>query len=146
MPGIVVGVDGSHNSNKALAWAMKEAGLKEMPLTVITVNEVAANYWTGHPMVTPDVDRPAEEKIHEAVQEAVTKVASELGDGAPGSVSVLALSGFAAKELIDASLAAELIVVGTRGGGGFARLLLGSVSSKVVHHSACPVVVVPSVL
>jgi nucleotide-binding universal stress UspA family protein len=51
--------------------------------------------------------------------------------------------GFAARELIDASHDADLVVVGSRGGGGFGRLMMGSVSSQVVHHAACPVVVVP---
>jgi len=55
---------------------------------------------------------------------------------------VRAVSGFAVEELVDASQDAGLLVVGTRG-GGFARLLLGSVTSQVVRHAACPVVTVP---
>jgi nucleotide-binding universal stress UspA family protein len=58
-------------------------------------------------------------------------------------VDVRAINGFVVKELVDASQDADLVVVGIRGGGGFARLLMGSVSSEVVQHSACPVVVVP---
>jgi nucleotide-binding universal stress UspA family protein len=53
------------------------------------------------------------------------------------------VNGFVVKELVDASQDADLVVVGTRGGSGFARLLMGSVSSEVVQHSACPVVIVP---
>jgi nucleotide-binding universal stress UspA family protein len=55
----------------------------------------------------------------------------------------MAFSGFPAKALIDESEKADLIVVGSRGGGGFGALFLGSVSSQVVHHAKCPVVVVP---
>ena len=53
------------------------------------------------------------------------------------------VNGFVVKELVDASHDADLVVLGTRSGGGFARLLMGSVSSEVVQHSACPVVIVP---
>jgi nucleotide-binding universal stress UspA family protein len=59
-------------------------------------------------------------------------------------VTVTAISGFPAQTLIDASSGVDMLVVGTRGGVGFAPLVLGSVSSQVVHHAHCPVVVVPS--
>ena len=144
MPGITVGIDGSHNSLEALEWAMKEAALQNSPLTVLTVHEVAANQWTGHPLIQPDVDNPAQEKYRQAAEEAVAKVTSELGDVRPAAVTVRAVTGFAAHELIDAAKDSDLLVVGSRGGGGFARLLLGSVTSQVVHHAACPVVVVPT--
>jgi nucleotide-binding universal stress UspA family protein len=144
MPGITVGIDGSRNSLKALEWAMKEAALQRSPLTVLTVHEVAASQWTGHPIVQPDVDNPAQEKYRQAAEEAVAKVASELGEERPASVTVRAVTGFTAYELIDASQDSDLLVVGSRGGGGFSRLLLGSVTSQVVHHAACPVVVVPT--
>jgi nucleotide-binding universal stress UspA family protein len=58
-------------------------------------------------------------------------------------VTVRAFSGVAADELINASADAELLVVGARGAGGFARLVMGSVSTQVTHHALCPVVVVP---
>jgi nucleotide-binding universal stress UspA family protein len=57
---------------------------------------------------------------------------------------VRAVSGVPAEELVKASRDSDLVVVGSRGGGGFARLLMGSVSSQVVHHAACPVTVVPA--
>jgi nucleotide-binding universal stress UspA family protein len=66
-----------------------------------------------------------------------------VGDSGPASVNVHAVNGFVVKELVDASQDADLVVVGTRSGGGFTRLLMGSVSSEVVQHSACPVVIVP---
>jgi len=144
MPGITVGVDGSHNSHKALEWAMKEAALQHTTLTVLTVHEVAANHWTGNPIVMADVDQPAEGKTRQAAEEAVAKAAGELSGAQPASVDVRAVSGFAAHELIEASKHSDLLVVGSRGGGGFSRLMMGSISTQIVHHALCPVVVVPS--
>ncbi len=143
MPGITVGVDGSDNSHRALKWAMKEAALQHAALTVLIVHEVMASYWTGNPVVVPQ-DEALVAEARAWAEDAVAKVASQLGEAQPASVTVRAVSGFAARELIDASKDSDLIVVGSRGGGGFARLLVGSISSKVVHHAECPVVVVPA--
>ena len=142
MPEIVVGIDGSPNSERALDWAMKEAADLHAPLTVIAVHEVVKGYWTDNP-VTGAADPPLLEKLRHAVEEMTQKAASRLGDARPASVKIHAVTGFAARELIDASQDAGLVVVGTRGGGGFARLLMGSVSTQVIHHAACPVVVIP---
>jgi len=144
MPGITIGVDGSHNSEQALEWAVREAALRHATLTVLTVHEVAASHWTGSPIVLPDVDQPAQQKVYQATEDLVAKVTSQLGGTQPPQVSVRAVSGFAARELIEASRNSDLLVVGSRGGGGFSRLMLGSVSSQIVHHAACPVVVVPT--
>ena len=72
--------------------------------------------------------------------ELLEKVASEIGETAP-EVTVSVITGDAAEEFIKASRDADLLVVGSRGHGGFADLLLGSVSDKITHHAACPVVV-----
>jgi nucleotide-binding universal stress UspA family protein len=141
MPGILVGLDGSNNSQKALDWAVKHAALEHAPLTVLAVHEVAASAWTGNPIIYPQ-DQPEEEKARQAAQEAVNKALGELGGPGPESVTVRAVSGQPAQALIEASADADLVVVGSRGAGGFATLLTGSVSSKVVNHAACPVVVV----
>jgi len=71
-------------------------------------------------------------------------VINELGDATPASVSVRAVNGIIAEELLKASQDADLLVVGSRGAGGFSSLVLGSVSSQVVSHAQCPVVVVHS--
>ena len=142
MPGIVVGVDGSPNSERALDWAMKQAAAVHAPLTVITVHEVPKSYWGGIPVIGP-ADEALLGKLRQAAEEMTQRVASRLGDARPASVTVHALNGFVVKELVDASQDADLVVVGARGGSSFARLLVGSVSSEVVQHSACPVVIVP---
>lgn len=141
MPGIVVGVDGSASSQDALEWAVKHAALEHAPLAVLAVHEVAASAWTGSPIVLPE-DRPEQEHARQAAQEIVNKLISDLGGASPESVAVRGVSGAPAQILIEASADADLVVVGSRGAGGFANLLTGSVSSKVVNHAACPVVVV----
>jgi nucleotide-binding universal stress UspA family protein len=142
MPGIVVGVDGSTGSQRALEWAAQEASLQHASLTVLTVHQVVASAWTGHAITYP-ADATAVEIARKAAEETALKVTSQLGDAQPGSVTVKAVSGLIAPELVAASRDADLVVVGSRGAGGFASLLLGSVSSQVVSHASCPVVVVP---
>ncbi len=143
MSGIVVGIDGSHNSTKALEWAMTEAAVRKAPLTVLTVHSVMASYWSGQPVTLPG-DEDEVNKIRKSAESAVADVAAKLGADQPESVTVSAVNGFTAQALIDAARDSDLLVVGTRGGGGFGSLLMGSVSSQVVHHASCPVVVVPA--
>ena len=143
MPGITVGVDGSHHAQPALDWAVKEAGIRHAPLTVLAVHEVASNYWTGHAMVLP-ADDPDQENARQEAEAAAVKAAEGLGADKPTSVTVVAVSGIAAQELIKASEDADLVVVGSRGGGGFSELMLGSTSSQIVHHAKCPVLIVPA--
>ena len=142
MTGITVGIDGSHDAYRALEWAMREAAVRHVPLTVATVHEVMVSGWTGQPIVLP-VDQADVEKARQAAEEMVAKAAAQLGESQPASVTVRAVNGLPAQELIEASRDADLLVVGSRGGGGFARLMLGSVSDKVTRHAHCPVVVVP---
>jgi nucleotide-binding universal stress UspA family protein len=142
MSGIVVGIDGSPNSEGALDWAMRHAAAVRAPLTVITVHEVPKSYWGGIPVVGPG-DEPVLESLRQAAEEMTQKVAGRLGDAGPASVTVHAVSGFVVKELVDASQDADLVVLGTRYASGFSRLVMGSVSNEVVQHSACPVVIVP---
>ena len=142
MPGVVVGVDGSPNSEVALDWAMGQAAALHAPLTVVAVHEVPKSYWGGIPVVGP-ADAPVLEKLHQAADEMAQRAAGRLGDAGPPSVSVRAVSGFVVKELVDASKDADLVVLGTRRISGLARLLVGSVSTEVIQHSLCPVVIVP---
>lgn len=141
MSGIIVGVDGSGHSRRALEWAMKEAAVRHMPLTVITVHEISVGYW-GSAVVYPE-DHAVAEHARRAVQLDVEKALDSLGESRPESVTVQALSGTPAHELLTAAQGADMIVVGSRGTGGFARLLMGSVSTQVSHHAHCPVVIIP---
>jgi nucleotide-binding universal stress UspA family protein len=143
MPGVVVGVDGSPNSERALDWAMGQAAAARVPLTVITVHEVPKSYWGGIPVVGP-ADEALLAKLRQAAEEMTQKAAGRLGDDKPASVAVRAVNGFVVKELVDASLDADMLVLGARSHSGLARLLLGSVGSEVIQHSVCPVVLVPA--
>ena len=142
MPGITVGIDGSHDAHRALEWSMREAAARHVPLIVLTVHDVPVSGWTGAPIILP-ADEPVLEKLRQAAEEAVAKASAQLGESKPASVRIRAVNGFPAQELIEASRDADLLVVGSRGGGGFARLVLGSVSDQVARHAYCPVVVVP---
>ena len=143
MPGIIVGVDGSHHSRRALQWAISEAATRHVPLTVLTVHQAIAGYWGGP---VPEPDEPALlEQARKEVQKETDDVLDELGAGSrPPSVTVRAVTGPPAQELLAASEHADLLVVGARGAGGFKRLLLGSVSTHVTHHAPCPVVIIPA--
>jgi nucleotide-binding universal stress UspA family protein len=142
MPGIIVGVDGSEISRRALDWAVREAGLRGAALTVLAVHQVATNYWTGAPEHYSEADQPVTEAMRKAAEEAAQKAVTDAGAPAPASVTVRAVSGIPAQELVSASSDADLVVVGSRGGGGFSKILLGSVTNQVVTHAASPVVVI----
>jgi len=143
MPGILVGVDGSHHSHRALGWAMRQAVQQHDPLTVLAVRPdpvrpATGIYWGVHSYPEDGHNLDA---VRKAVQEIVDEVAAEIGERPP-EISVNVASGDPAEELIKASQDADMLVVGSRGNGGFATLLMGSVSSKVTHHADCPVVVI----
>jgi nucleotide-binding universal stress UspA family protein len=143
MPGIIVGIDGSDRSRQALEWAINEATVRHAPLTVLTVSEVLAGGYWGGPVFPGDLDRT--KQAQEAAQVETDMVLEKVGEGRkPTSVTVRAVTGVPAEELMHACAGADMLVVGSRGAGGFKRLLLGSVSSHVTHHAHCPVVIIPS--
>ena len=138
MPGIIVGVDGSEHSQLALDWALREASLRHSPLTVISVHPALASYWGAaiYPDGLMDMEQ-AQQEVQVLTEKAVTRL-----DGPPPPVTVRVTPGSPATELISAAHDADLLVVGCRGIGGFARLMLGSVSSQVARHARCPVVII----
>jgi nucleotide-binding universal stress UspA family protein len=144
MSGILVGVDGSDHSRHALSWAMREAVHHHVPLTVMTVRPASVRPATEIYWNVPNLpDRSFDPEIaRTALQKMVDEVAEDLGE-APPEVIVSVTTGDPAEELINASQDADMLVVGSRGSGVFVKLLLGSVSSKVTHHAASPVVVIP---
>jgi nucleotide-binding universal stress UspA family protein len=141
MSGIVVGIDGFGHSQRALEWAMREAALRQAPLTVVTAHPTAVNYLGS--TVSYSEDDPLTERARKAAQQETDEVLKKIGEPAP-QVTVQAVSGTPAEELLSAAEDADLLVVGPRDAGGFARLVMGSVSSQVAHHAHCPVVIIPA--
>ena len=138
MTKIVVGVDGSDESQAALRWAYDEARQRGAELDVV-------HAWT-YPYQGPrtGVTEPRdlmELDAAKALEQTMTTLQRDhTGTGVTTHAHVR--EGNPADVLVQESKDAELLVVGSRGRGGFASLLLGSVSTAVTHHAACPVVVV----
>ena len=132
-PLILVGVDGSPASAKAAVWATEQARLTGGTLDLIIVWARPTSY--GLPLVIGGYDPEKE------AQDVVAKFAAEI-DLPSERVRTSVVNGAAPEVLVARSAHADLLAVGSRGHGGFAELLLGSVSDHVVHHAHCPVVVV----
>src|SRR5947207_15935447 len=138
---IVVGVDGSAPARAALHWAAAEAARHERSLRIVCAYQWP---WPGAPMV-PAGDGLADPDLHRRARERVDEAVADARRTAPGvAVDGEAVPGGAAVVPVGASRGAAMTVVGSRGRGGFAGLLLGSVSAQVVAHAAGPVVVVRS--
>ena len=140
MPGIVVGVDGSAHSRKALERAAAEAAAHGAPLTVLVIHQAVRDVY-GSASHYGD-DAALTEKAKEAAQAETDQVLAGAGSQ-PTSVTVTAVHGLPVDELVKASEGADMVVLGRRGMGGFARMLMGSVSSQVAQHAQCPVLIVP---
>ena len=143
MSGIIVGIDGSTHSQQALEWAVREAAVRQVPLTVLTVFRTPVSFWGG-PVTYQEADAKDVDKARADAQDALAKALAAVGGARPAEVRVLAQAGLPAEVLIRESGDADILVVGSRGTGGFSRLLLGSVSTQVTHHAHCPVVIIPS--
>lgn len=122
---IVVGVDGSEESKAALRWALEEAKLRKASVRVVHAEH----------------DYAGEQERTDWLDGIVREVAGE----SPGvEVAQSIVDGGAASVLVEAAKDADMLVVGSRGHGGFAGLLLGSVSHQCAHHASCPVAIVRS--
>ena len=150
VPAVVVGVDGSTGAGHALRWALNEARLRKAPLRAVhawTFGYYGGPiedypYWgaslgayTALGLDLKDVQRAAEELLERALADAGA-------DASDTTIDRQVIQGAAAEVLVGAVTTDDLLVVGSRGHGGFTDLLLGSVSQQCVHHAPCPVVVV----
>jgi nucleotide-binding universal stress UspA family protein len=140
METIVVGIDGSPGAQTALELAANEAAVRKARLRIVTVYDVAAAAYAGG--FVPPVDM-TESLQAEAEQVALRAVSTAEALQPSIYVEHEVLQGYAAEVLVRESAHASLVVVGSRGHGGFASLLLGSVSHQVAQHARCPVMIVP---
>ncbi len=129
---IVVGIDGSEPSRHALRWALTYAALINAEVEAVMAWSYPVNYGVaGLPVDwSPEADARA---VLDRTVASVTDVA----------VTKKVIEGNASQVLLDETKDAQLLVVGSRGHGGFAGLLLGSVSANCAEHARCPVLVIP---
>jgi nucleotide-binding universal stress UspA family protein len=137
---IVVGLDGSAQSQAALRWALDEARLRNGRVVAIHAwsYPYLGEWYDARASFDTDVLHAIERDAKETVDSALAEV------GVPENVvaSSAAVEGSASAVLIAAAQDADLLVVGSRGRGGFAELVLGSVSHQCAQHASCPVVIV----
>lgn len=136
---VVVGVDGSPESEQAVAFAFEEASLRGVGLT-------AVHRWTAPTSVAPGDMLPLVYDV-DAVDREETRLLAELLSGWSAKypdvdVHRRVVHARAAHTLVRASAGAELVVLGSRGRGGFSGMLLGSVSQALIHHAGCPVAII----
>jgi nucleotide-binding universal stress UspA family protein len=139
--GIVAGVDGSAASHAAVSWAAHEAAMRNIPLTLVHAFKTFVPTYPHIPMVTGEVVWPEDDS--RAVLEQAVKIAQ---DAVPAGQNIVIVSELKylppVPTLIEMSEGAEMVVVGCNGRGAVARVILGSVSSGVVHRAKCPVAVI----
>ncbi len=144
---IVVGVDNSPGSALALEWALNEGMLRGCPVRAISCWSLPPLYGVDVVAIVgldpAEIERHSAEMLAHAVAAAMGKIGKQKPDGPtnPPAIEQVVIGGLASQELVHESKGAEMIVVGSRGRGGFLGLLLGSTATQVIHHAACPVVV-----
>lgn len=138
---IVVGVDGSQGSETALRFAAEEAALRNATLRIVSAFVVPVPVYAGGIVAPVDFSTG----LHEAAGAIVADAAQKAEEHSPGiTVETQVRQGQPADELVREAEGADLLVVGSRGLGGFRSLLLGSVSQQCAHYAPCPVVIVPT--
>jgi nucleotide-binding universal stress UspA family protein len=140
---IVVGVDGSDPARAALEWALIEGSLRHATVEAVHAWQVPVVFGPvmgAFPYDTDAIETSARQLLDEMVDDAVAAT----GAKDVTLVRTLAVGG-AATGMLESAKAADLVVMGRRGVGGFERLMLGSVSEHVARHAPCPVVVLPPV-
>src|SRR5581483_3969237 len=138
---IVVGVDGSTTSTDALWWALEEAARWDARLSIVHGWHTPFPVEPYGVVVTPRDQERYTRGAHRLI-EAMLEAADRAGVAMPRAVEHVVADDAAGPALVKAAVEHDLLVVGSRGRGGFAALLLGSVALQCLHHAPCPVVVV----
>ncbi|MGY1636091.1 universal stress protein [Geodermatophilus sp. SYSU D00742] len=139
---VVVGVDGSTGARAALRFALEDAARRGVPVEAVTAYRPPEVWLDFYAVDEHEADRVRTVALEKA-EAFVADVLREVPQPAP-EVRVRAVMGTAAEALIRESTGADLLVVGSRGHGGFSSMLLGSVSMQCALHAPCPVTVVHS--
>ena len=141
---IVVGVDGSETSERALRWTLREAAIRGDRLAVVHAYQSPAFMLTvGDEATNELVDRMLADAAQASESAEVADSTERPAQGSRPVVERVVVDAGAASTLCAESAGADLVVVGRRGHGGLSTLLLGSVADQVAMHSACPTAVIP---
>ena len=141
---IVIGVDQSQGAKAALGFALEEARLRHATLRVVHAWQFGYVGATGLEGWLPAAGGDLEE-FRQGAEAALDEILREVGADTDGlTIERRIDQGSAAAVLVEESQGADLLVVGSRGHGGFAQLLLGSVGQQCAQHASCPVVIVRS--
>jgi nucleotide-binding universal stress UspA family protein len=138
--GIVVGVDGSPESEAALRWAADEAVMRHVSITLMHVIAPVVVTWPVR-YLQSSYNEWQEDNARRVIEQAQKTLLTAIGDATPPAVRTEVIHGGVALELISASHNAQMVVVGSRGLGTIGGALLGSVSRGLVNHARCPVAV-----
>jgi len=139
---VVVGVDGSEAARKAVRWAAREAKLLGMKLELVSAWQIPTySYVSGYgfPAISEEMMKSLTARAEGHLAEALDEARAEAREV---QIETIAAEGQPAKVLVEVAKGADLLVVGSRGLGGFRELLLGSVSQQCAQHATCPVVIV----
>lgn len=141
---IVVGFDGSKHSRAALDWAMDEARNRRGQLRLITAWDKPQLAWYPAVLETAAGEIVKEESPEQAARTLQAEALQSASDGGVTAIGQIVETHSPASAILDAAKEADLVIVGSRGHGGFPGLHLGSVSTQVLNHAQCPVLVVHS--
>lgn len=138
---VVIGYDGSSASSVALDFGLEYAARHGLPVRVVAAQHLVVDDQTAHPDLEAEIRRRVDSRTATETPDGPLEDAG-LSDQDPAEV--VRVEGHPAEQILRLAADASLIVIGSRGRGGFAGMMLGSVSQTVLHHATCPVAVIPA--
>jgi len=144
--GILVGVDGSTDSEAAVRWAADEAVMRNIPLTLVHVLPTPEGGWQAWGLSTTplpaDLEKLDEQHAWQVIEDALSIITDSATDDSSLTINSEVLRAPVVPTLVDLAKDAAMIVVGSHGQSAFRRLLLGSVTTGLIQHAHCPVAVI----
>ncbi|MDT5068613.1 MAG: hypothetical protein QOK02_4768 [Mycobacterium sp.] len=139
--GILVGVDGSAESDAAIRWATHDAVMRHVDVTLTHVVPPVAASWPTGP-VYADITEWQRSNARHVLEQALKTLQATVSESLLPDVHTETLNSSVVSTLVRASEDKQMIVVGSRGSGALGRLLLGSISTGLLHHASCPVAII----